>query len=103
MGDDEVGAEPHGFVDDLLHRVDREQDPGDLGVGVTADGADGVPLLGPRGGQRASRAAMTSQRRGTGQGYRPWRPLVAVPGTPAPRSTATPRATSESPGRHPYV
>lgn len=74
VGDDQVGAQLHRLVGDLLDGVDREQDPGDLGVRVAADGSDGVPLLGPRGGQRASSAAMTSERRGTGQGYRPGRP-----------------------------
>lgn len=70
VGDEQVGAQFHRLVDDLLYGVDGEQHPGDLGIGVAADGADGVPLLGPRGGQRASSAAMTSERRGTGQGYR---------------------------------
>lgn len=74
VGDDQIGAQLHRLVGDLLNGVHGEQDPGDLGVRVAADGSDGIPLLGPRGGQRASSAAMTSERRGTGQGYRPGRP-----------------------------
>lgn len=49
VGDEQVGAEGDRLVGDLLDGVDGEQDAGDLGVGVAADGADGVPLLGPLG------------------------------------------------------
>lgn len=48
--DDQVGAQLHRLVGDLLDGVHGEEDPGDLGVRVAADGSDGVPLLGPRGG-----------------------------------------------------
>ncbi len=50
VGDDQVGAQLHRLVGDLLDGVHGEQDPGDLGVRVAADGSDGIPLLGPRGG-----------------------------------------------------
>ncbi len=50
VGDEQVGAEGHGLVGDLLHGVDGEQDPRDLLAGVAHDGADRVPGLGPLGG-----------------------------------------------------
>ncbi|GAA3066051.1 hypothetical protein GCM10020000_57540 [Streptomyces olivoverticillatus] len=55
VGDEQVGAEPHGFVHDLLHGVDGEEDPADRCVRVAADRADGVPLLGPLRGARELR------------------------------------------------
>ncbi len=50
VGDQQVGAELDGLVDDLLDGVDGEQDPGDLLAGVAHDRADRVPGLGPLGG-----------------------------------------------------
>ncbi|GAU69386.1 putative hypothetical protein [Streptomyces sp. NBRC 110611] len=50
VGDEEVGAELHRLVDDLLDRVDGEQHTADLRIGVTADRAYGVPPFGPLGG-----------------------------------------------------
>ncbi len=47
VGDEEVRAELHGFVDGLLDRVDGEQDPAHPGVGIAADRTDRVPALGP--------------------------------------------------------
>lgn len=48
--DQQVGAGGDRLVDDLTDRVDGEQHPADLGVRVSADEPDGVPLLGPRRG-----------------------------------------------------
>lgn len=48
--DEQLGTEPDGLVRDLLDGVDGEEHPLDPGLRVahvTADGADGVPLLGP--------------------------------------------------------
>lgn len=119
VGDDQVGAQLHRLVDDVLHGVHGEQDAADLGVGIAADGSDGVPLLGPRGGpqdvQRGDDFGET--------GHRPRLPSVrerqspyGVPGgrgssrasdgpghAPAPHSTTVPVATVEPPGGHPYV
>lgn len=50
VGDEKVGTELHRLVDDLLDRVDGEQHPADLGAGISADRADGVPPFGPLGG-----------------------------------------------------
>lgn len=72
--DQEVRAQLHRLVDGLLDGVHREQDPGDLGVGVADDRADRVPRLGPLGGHSFSSAAMTSDRRGTVKGYLPSMP-----------------------------
>lgn len=65
VGDEEIGAELHRFVDDLLDRVDGEQHTADLGIGVAADRPDGIPPFGPLGGQRASSAVRTSDSTGT--------------------------------------
>lgn len=48
--DEELGAEGDRLVRDAPHRVDGEEDGGDLRVRVTADRTDGVPLLGASGG-----------------------------------------------------
>ncbi len=50
VGDQQVGAELHRLVDDLLDGVDGEQHPGDLLAGVAHHRADRVPGLGPLGG-----------------------------------------------------
>ena len=47
VGDEQVGAPRDRLVDDGLHRIDGEQDPRDVGVGVADHGADGVPVVGP--------------------------------------------------------
>ncbi len=50
VGDQQAGAQLHRLVDGLPDRVDGEQDPRDLLVGLAHDGADRVPGLGPLGG-----------------------------------------------------
>lgn len=50
VGDQQVGAQLHRLVDDLLDRVHGEQHAGDVLVRVAHDGADRVPGLGPLGG-----------------------------------------------------
>lgn len=47
VGDEQVGVQFHRLVDDVLDRVDGEQDARDVLVGVAADGTDRVPPLGP--------------------------------------------------------
>ena len=43
--DHEVGVGRDGLVGDGLDRVDSQQDPAYVGVRVTADQTDGIPLL----------------------------------------------------------
>ncbi len=50
VGDQQIGAQLHRLVDDLLDRVDGEQHACDVLVRVAHDGADRVPGLGPLGG-----------------------------------------------------
>jgi len=45
VGDQQIRADPYRLVDDLLHRVDGEKHPADLGGRVAAHQADGVPGL----------------------------------------------------------
>lgn len=50
VGDQQAGVQLDRLVHDLLDRVDGEEDPGDLLVGVSADRPDRVPVLCPLGG-----------------------------------------------------
>lgn len=112
VGDQQVGAQLHRLVDDLLDRVDGEQDPRDLLVGVAHDGADRVPGLGPLGRpevlQRGDdvREAGRGDFRQTGHAQKAtwlfcalvpvWLPL-------APPSTPTSVSSGESFLGHPFV
>jgi hypothetical protein len=49
MRDDQVGLEEQRLIDHREHRVDREEDPADGRVGITADESDGIPVGGQRG------------------------------------------------------
>lgn len=67
VGDEQAGAELDRLVDDLLDRVDGEQDPGDLLAGVAHDGADRVPGLGPLGGPQVVQRGDDFRQTGHGQ------------------------------------
>lgn len=49
MGDEQVGPEPPGLVDDGQGRVDRGVDPADGVGGIPGDESDAVPRLGGLG------------------------------------------------------
>lgn len=67
MGDQQVRVELHRFVDDLLDRVDGEQDSRDLLVGIAHDGADRVPGLGPLGGPQVLQRGDDFRQTGHGE------------------------------------
>lgn len=107
VGDEQAGAQFHRLVDDLLDRVDGEQDPRDLLVGVARDGADRVPGLGPLGGPQGLQRG--DDFRQTGHGSKATRLICGVappppaPGPLAPLSTIAPFSSGESFLEHPYV
>ncbi len=104
VGDQQVGAELHRLVDDLLHGVDGEQDPGDLLAGVAHDRADRVPGLGPLGGPQVLQRGDDFRQTGH-EAKATWLACAAVPHPSglAPLSTKAPLSSGESLLRHPYV
>lgn len=105
--DQELGAELHRFVDDVLDGVDGDQDPGDLRVGVAADRSDRIPALGQFGGPQGVEGG--DDFRQTGHGERlpsrcarhvlRYAPLRAATERPeGARGTA--RASTEEPQTH---
>lgn len=107
MGHDEVRAQLLRLVGDLPHGVDGEQHPVDLGVRITADGADRVPSFGPLG--RPEGVELGDDFRQTGHGGkatcppRPGKPRERAARSPAPYSTRTLGRTAKSGHHHPYV
>ena len=67
VGDQQIGAQLHRLVHDLPDRVDGEEDPCDLLVGVAHDGADRVPGLGPLGGPQVLQRGDDFRQTGHGQ------------------------------------
>lgn len=67
VGDQELGPEAHRLVGDLLDRVDGEEDPGHLRVGVAAHRADRVPALGEFGGPQGVEGGDDFRQTGHGE------------------------------------
>lgn len=86
VGDDQLGAQPDRFLGDLPHGVHGEQHAVDLGVRITADGADRVPSFGPLG--RPEGVELGDDIRQTGHGAK-----ATCPAHPRkPRGTGRPTA-----------
>lgn len=104
VGDQQVGAQLQRLVDDLLDRVDGEQDPPDLLVGIAHDGADRVPGLGPLGGPQGLQRGDDFRQTGHAQ-KATWLFCALVPvWLPlAPPSTPTSVSSGESFLGHPFV
>ncbi len=49
VGDDELRAPGDGLIGNGPDRIDRQKDPRDLGIWITDDGADRIPVIGPAG------------------------------------------------------
>lgn len=91
VGDQQVRAQLHRLVDDLLDRVDGEEDPRDLLLGFAHDGADRVPGLGPLGGPQVLQRGDDFRQTGHGERLPAW----SVPPNPScprlSRSAQSPR------------
>ncbi len=100
VGDDQLGTEGAGLFGDPAHRVDGEEDPVDLRVGVAADGADRVPAFGPLGGPEG--VELGDDFRQTGHGGKATCPRYpVVPGGEHQGGTTGSPASSTLSGRPP--
>lgn len=107
VGHDQVRAQLLRLVGDRLDGVDGEEHPVDLGVRITADGADRVPSFGPLG--RPEGVEFGDDFRQTGHGgkatwpSRPGKPRERAARGSALYSTRTRVRTAKSGHHHPYV